>query len=99
MCTHSIDDLLPHAPLNYAATGDMVKCLYIILIHCPHTSFLQLWVDRKLKSRLVWHKREGVDTRIDLVLNQEINTYVNEASLLKVITMNKDQQLLRQLMP
>ena len=26
MCTHSIDDLLPHAPLHYAATGDMVKC-------------------------------------------------------------------------
>ena len=26
MCTHSIDDLLPHAPLHYAATGEMVKC-------------------------------------------------------------------------
>ena len=25
MCTHSIDDLLPHAPLHYAATGEMVK--------------------------------------------------------------------------
>ena len=26
MCTHSIDDLLPHAPLHCAATGEMVKC-------------------------------------------------------------------------
>ena len=25
MCTRSIDDLLPHAPLHYAATGEMVK--------------------------------------------------------------------------
>ena len=25
ICTHSIDDLLPHAPLHYAATGEMVK--------------------------------------------------------------------------
>ena len=25
MCMHSIDDLLPHAPLHYAATGEMVK--------------------------------------------------------------------------
>ena len=25
MCTHSIDDLLPYAPLHYAATGEMVK--------------------------------------------------------------------------
>ena len=25
MCTHSIDDFLPHAPLHYAATGEMVK--------------------------------------------------------------------------
>ena len=25
VCTHSIDDLLPHAPLHYAATGEMVK--------------------------------------------------------------------------
>ena len=25
MCTHSIDDLLPHAPLHYAATGEIVK--------------------------------------------------------------------------
>ena len=25
MCTHSIDDPLPHAPLRYAATGEMVK--------------------------------------------------------------------------
>ena len=25
MCTHSIDDLLPHAPLHCAATGEMVK--------------------------------------------------------------------------
>ena len=25
MCTHSIDDLLPHAPLYCAATGEMVK--------------------------------------------------------------------------
>ena len=33
MCTHSIDDLLPHAPLHYAATGEMVKGSYII-IHC-----------------------------------------------------------------
>ena len=24
MCMHYIDDLLPHAPLRYAATGDMV---------------------------------------------------------------------------
>ena len=23
--THSIDDLLPHAPLHYGATGEMVK--------------------------------------------------------------------------
>ena len=29
MCTHSIDDLLPHAPLHYAATGEMVKGSYI----------------------------------------------------------------------
>ena len=28
MCTHSIDDLLPHAPLLYAATGEMVKGSY-----------------------------------------------------------------------
>ena len=28
MCTHSIDDLLPHAPLHYAATGEMVKSSY-----------------------------------------------------------------------
>ena len=27
-CTHSIDDLLPHAPLHCAATGEMVKCSY-----------------------------------------------------------------------
>ena len=25
MCTHSIDDLLPHAPFHCAATGEMVK--------------------------------------------------------------------------
>ena len=25
MCTHCIDDLLPHAPLHCAATGEMVK--------------------------------------------------------------------------
>ena len=25
MCTHSIDDPLPHASLHYAATGEMVK--------------------------------------------------------------------------
>ena len=29
MCTHSIDDLLPHAPLHYAATGEMVKGSFI----------------------------------------------------------------------
>ena len=28
MYTHSIDDLLPHAPLHYAATGEMVKGSY-----------------------------------------------------------------------
>ena len=28
MCTHSFDDLLPHAPLHYAATGEMVKGSY-----------------------------------------------------------------------
>ena len=28
MCTHSIDDLLPHAPLHYAPTGEMVKGSY-----------------------------------------------------------------------
>ena len=28
MCTHSIDDLLPHASLHYAATGEMVKGSY-----------------------------------------------------------------------
>ena len=28
MCTHSIDDLLPHTPLHYAATGEMVKGSY-----------------------------------------------------------------------
>ena len=28
MCTHSIDDLLPHAPLHCAATGEMVKGSY-----------------------------------------------------------------------
>ena len=30
MCTHSIDDLLPHAPLHYASTGEMVKGSYYI---------------------------------------------------------------------
>ena len=25
MCTQSIDDLLPHSPLHFAATGEMVK--------------------------------------------------------------------------
>ena len=30
MCTHSIDNLLPHALLHYAATGDIVKCFIII---------------------------------------------------------------------
>ena len=29
MCTHSVDDLLPHAPLHCAATGEMVKCSLI----------------------------------------------------------------------
>ena len=33
MCTHSIDDLLPHAPLHYAATGEMVKGSYYYNIH------------------------------------------------------------------
>ena len=28
MCTHSIDDLFPHAPLHCAATGEMVKGSY-----------------------------------------------------------------------
>ena len=28
MCTHSIDDPLPHAPLHCAATGEMVKGSY-----------------------------------------------------------------------
>ena len=32
MCTHSIDDLLPHAPLHYAATGEMVKGSYNIIV-------------------------------------------------------------------
>ena len=32
MCTHSIDNLLPHAPLHYAATGEMVKGSYIYII-------------------------------------------------------------------
>ena len=35
MCTHSIDDLLPHAPLHCAATGEMVKgsLLYTTGLH------------------------------------------------------------------
>ena len=44
MCTHSIDDLLPHAPLHCAATGEMVKGSYIIYYEtanpfklCPNT--------------------------------------------------------------
>ena len=28
MCTHYIDDLLPHAPLHCAAAGEMVKGSY-----------------------------------------------------------------------
>ena len=32
MCTHSIDDLLPHAPLHCAATGEMVKGSYKIIL-------------------------------------------------------------------
>ena len=31
MCTHSIDDLLPHAPLHCAATGEMVKCSWYVI--------------------------------------------------------------------
>ena len=51
MCTHSIDDLLPHAPLHCAATGEMVKCslLYKTLIpiavtchNCPVISIALL---------------------------------------------------------
>ena len=34
MCTHSIDDLLPHAPLHYAATGEMVKGSLLLLFYC-----------------------------------------------------------------
>ena len=40
MCTHSIDDLLPHAPLHYAATGEMVKgsYMYKYVYICMHTN-------------------------------------------------------------
>ena len=36
MCRHSIDDLLPHAPLHCAATGEMVKgsFMYNVMYTC-----------------------------------------------------------------
>ena len=44
MFTHSIDDLLPHAPLHYAATGEMVKGSYYN--SADHTS--KGWIDEEL---------------------------------------------------
>ena len=37
----SIDDLLPHSPLPYAATGDMVKCSYNAVANVPVPEILR----------------------------------------------------------
>ena len=42
MCTHSIDDLLPHTPLHYAATGEMVKGSLHVQVNTMHHTSVQL---------------------------------------------------------
>ena len=53
MCTHSIDDLLPHAPLHCAATGEMVKgSLYYNIIYIMIDN-MNLVIDIKLQSKII----------------------------------------------
>ena len=44
MCKHSIDDLLPHAPLHYAATGEMVKGSLVNKINLQCTPYIYIYI-------------------------------------------------------
>ena len=73
MSTHSIDDLLPHAPLHYAATGEMVKgSLYLayslllcigLTLHIRQQNFKVLFFNVKLSMPIITpraHAQQGV---------------------------------------
>ena len=53
MCTHCID-LLPHAPLYYAATGDMVKCSYSYIMSLMIKAAVSFCISIKLSVCSLW---------------------------------------------
>ena len=61
MCTHSTDDLLPHAPIHCAATGEMVKGSYNIYnIIVPTEEMAELEFTLFSISTSAWDSREAV---------------------------------------
>ena len=59
MCMHSIDDLLPHAPLHCAATGEVVKCSYIAIAAFVETFILRESLSVSLAEiNYVWREIE-----------------------------------------
>ena len=65
MCTHSIDDLLPHAPLHCAATGEMVKGSYTI--DCVNGSL-----------RLIGTGSSSSQGRVEVCINNAWGTVCND---------------------
>ena len=86
MCTHSIDDLLPHAPLHCAATGEMVKgSLKSIKLNSgnqieDHIVKIKLKIEWKIKLKLEWKikLRNQMKNRIE---NQKIEIQMKNQSL------------------